>query len=117
MAGTRVIEVPEEQRTRRSAQDVAREGTAGPQHSRERRRVEHRHDLGEHRLARREAGLVVAAERILEHAGQAPVAVRAGALGAVLTASEDPGQIRIGDERPRDADRITVAALDDCVIR
>ena len=40
--------------------------TGWTRRSGERRRIEHRHDLGEHRLARREARLLVAPERILD---------------------------------------------------
>ncbi len=56
--------------------------------------------------------LVVAAERVLDHVDQAPVAVGARLVGTVLPAAEDLDQVVVGDERPRGAHRVAVAALD-----
>ena len=53
------------------------------------RRIEHRHDLRHHRLARRETGLVVTPQRILDDIDEATVAVGAGLVRSILAASED----------------------------
>src|SRR4030065_1728560 len=78
----------------------------------ERRWVEDGRDLGDQRLARGKARGLVAAERVLDHVDEALVAVRAGPVGAILTSLERADEIVVGDEGPRDADGVAVAATD-----
>ena len=58
------------------APSAARASVAG-RGRRVRRRIEDGHHFGQHRLAARIAGLVVAAQRMLDDVGQAPVAIGA----------------------------------------
>src|SRR4051812_27861734 len=65
----------------------------------ERRRIEHRHDLRDHLVAVVvEPRHVVAAERILHHVDQAPVAVAARLCRPILAAREYLRQVVIGHE-------------------
>src|ERR1051326_3070929 len=75
--------------------------------------IEPRHHLAHHRLVVAvEAREIVAAERILQHIQQALVTVGAGAWGPVVALLEQPDQVVVGDQGPRDRDRIAGALLD-----
>src|SRR5437773_43605 len=80
--------------------------------SRERGRIEHRHDLPYHLFAAREPALFVAADRVLDDVHEAFVAVGAGRRRTIASGREPLHEIVVGDERPRDADAIAVAPFD-----
>src|SRR6266496_1899151 len=78
----------------------------------ERRRVEHRHHLADHRLLRVEAALLVAAERVLDDVDQALVAVGTRPGRPVAAGLEVLDQVVVGDQRTGHADAVAVAFVD-----
>src|SRR5262245_50383210 len=77
-----------------------------------RRRVEHGHHFLHHRLARRKAGGLVTTQRVEQHVGQAAIAVGTRSRCAIEPGSEEFDQVVVGNERPRNAHRVTVAIGD-----
>src|SRR5947207_2604462 len=73
---------------------------------------EDRHDFLDHLLVAVETPRLVAAERIGDRVDEAAIAERARFVRQVLRA-QDARQVVVGDERPRDGDRVGVAPADD----
>src|SRR5882724_11823048 len=79
---------------------------------RERRWVEHRHHLADHRLPGVETALLVAAERVLDHVDQALVAVGTRPGRPVAAGLEVLDEVVVGDQRAGHADAVAVAVVD-----